>query len=255
MNRYDEIYLEIRKRLDGPVAQSNSEMVSMMDVINSVQQELGLYNTLLVKRQERLVKKINRDLGYTRFTPSFVVKKLPRVINIVNSVSDAGEVFVKVLFEDNNELVLTGTSNNVSIYSCTCMNEEINNFVKKYNDVFSINLGSLISFASEYPGMSMEFGQNCTNILDQKIDDGFISYNLNIANPMNSSVSLLSLDDCVIATTHHKKYGKLYDYISFYGEEFLSKCVVNVNELNPFIKDCVLKYLSLNKDEDFTLSL
>ena len=161
INKYDKLHSKIMNRLNSSVVESNSEIVSMSDVIKSVRIELGLYHTILVNRQKRIIDKLNKSIGYSKFTPSFVSKKLPKVVDIKNSVNANGEVFVEIIFANGKNVILSGNSLDVQIVGIA--DKEIVDFVSKNNEIFTINLGTLIAFAQEYPGMEMNFGENCKN--------------------------------------------------------------------------------------------
>lgn len=253
MKKYDELYSKIMRRLNSSKVKNTNEVVSMYDVACAVNEAMSLYNILLVKSQDRIIKKLNKSLGYGLLTPSFVKKSLPRVSKIANTIDENGDAFVCIYFEDGNSIFVTGNSEFATIFNTTFTGSEVLDFVKFNKETFNIYLGCLKEFASNYPGVKVNFGPWCKNSIDQKLDDGFMACTVGVVNPEDTQIGFASMYDHSLATDRTKKYAELYDYVAFYNEELLKKSAVNVNDLNPFVRACVSQYLNI-EDNSLTLS-
>lgn len=252
MNKYDVLYQKIIARLNEKRIESTNEVVSAGDVRDAIYNAMSLYNVILSASTVNTTKNLNRSIGYGRLT--FSKKRLPKVKEVINTIDENSDAFVCVYFEDGNKIVLTGDGLTANIFHTTFDSENTIAFVNANKEIFNIYLGCLKDFASMYPGIKMNFGQNVQNNYNQEINDGFLSTTININNPENAQVIFSSLEEQTLANEDSKKYSELYDYIAFYNEEVLYKIAINTNELNPFVKSCVESYLKIQEDTSFTLS-
>ena len=254
MDKYQELFEKTMRRLNGERIESSEEVVSVGTVVKSVSQAMELYNIILVKSQDGIIKRLNRSIGYRKFTPKTYKKSLPRVADLINSVDEKGNVSVLVLFEDGNKATVCGDSENVNVDSTTLVGGDIIDFVVANKETFNIYLGTLKEFAMNYPGVKVDFNKNSKNESDQVLNDGFLSCDIKIVCPEKSGLIFSSMDDHYLSVTKTRRYGEIHDYLSFYNEEFMDKTSVNVGDLNPFIKSCVSEYLTMSDDINLTLS-
>lgn len=252
MKNYDELYSKIMRRLNSAKIQSTSEVVSAADVRDAVYEAMSLYNVILSVSTENTAKKLNRSIGYGRITLG--KKRLPKVKSIYNTIDENAEAFVSVYFENKGKIILTGDEGSVKVFNTTLNTNDVIDFVNANKEIFSIYLGCLKEFASNYPSVKMNFGQNAKNTYDQKIDDGFLSCTVQLTEPEKTQVLFSSIMDQSLSADKTSTYGELYDYVSFYNDEILQKIAINTSELNPFVKACVEQYLNNKEDISFTLS-
>ena len=200
------------------------------------------------------IKKLNRNNGYKKTTPKFIRKKLPRIIDMANYITKEGVPYIHIMFTNDKKMVLTGDSFGVRVVSTDFESCDTIDFINYNTDIFSIYCGTMLDFAQNFPGIEMAWGKNTNNKMKQTITDGFISCTIRPTNPTLPQPIFAQNENNELATKHNKKHGELYDYLAFYSEEILRKTKVNVNELNPFIKACLNRYLRLEEEKNFTLS-
>lgn len=252
--KYDRLYKLIMERLNGENIVSTDNEVSMYDVVCSVQNEMYAYNLILLNNLDKSIKKLNRNNGYTKLTPKFVCKKLPRITDIANYVTKEGNAYIHIMFTNGRKIVLTGDSFNVRVVSSDLESSDTIDFVNYNTDIFSIYCGTMLDFNANFPGVEMAWGKNVKNKMEQVLTDGFISYTLKPTVNSLSTPIFASHEHNELAITHNKKHSELIDYIAFYVEEVLKKSKVNVNVLNPFIQMCLQRKNDLNNESCFTLS-
>lgn len=252
--KYDRLFKQIMERLNSERVVYTSEEVSMYDINESVINEMHIYNLILLQNLDKSIKKLNRNNGYTLLTPKFVTKKLPRIIDIANYITEDGIPYIHIMFTNDRKIVLSGDSFNVRVISTDFKSNETIEFVNYNTDIFSIYCGTMLDFAQNFPGIEMAWGKHTNNKMKQTITDGFISCTIRPTNPSLSQPIFTKTENNEIATKHNKKHGELYDYLAFYKEEILRKSKVNVNDLNPFIKTCLNRYLNIEQTNNFTLS-
>lgn len=253
--KYDRLFNEIMQRLNSERVISTKEEISMYDVVESVLNEMYLYNLILQNNLERSIKKLNRNNGYTMLlTPKYICKKLPRIVDMANYITKDGVPYIHIMFTNNRKIVLTGDSFNVRVESTDFNSSETIDFINYNTDIFSIYCGTMKDFAENFPGIEMAWGHNVNNKMKQTLDDGFISYTVRPTNPTSSQPVFTSKENNEISTKHNKKHGELYDYLAFYSEEILRKSKVNIEDLNPFMQTCIKRHLGFEKEVNFTLS-
>ena len=252
--KYDRLYSQIMNRLNSEIVVNTSEEISMYDIAQCVQNEMSLYNVILLKNLDKSIKNLNRNNGYKKITPKYINKKLPRIIDITNKINENSEPFIHIMFTDGRKIVLTGDSLNVRVVSTDFGSAETIDFLNYNMDIFSIYCGTMLDFAQNFPGIEMTWGEKERNKMTQAITDGFISYTVVPTNLEFSTPVFASDEHNEISTTHNKKHSELYDYIAFYSEEILRKSKVNVNDLNPFIYKCLERNFDIKKQNCFTLS-
>lgn len=252
--KYDRLFQQIMERLNSKRVESTNEETSMYDVVESVYNEMYIYNLILLHNLGKSIKKLNRNNGYTVLTPKYICKKLPRIVDIANYVTKDGVPYIYIMFTNDRKIVLTGDSFNVRVVSTDFESSETIDFVNYNTDIFSIYCGTMLDFATNFPNIEMAWGKHVNNKSTQTLSDGFISYTVKPTSPSSSNPIFSSTENIELSTTHNKKHGELYDYLAFYPEEILRKSKVNINDLNPFIKTCTKRYLGIEKENNFTLS-
>ena len=100
MERYDDLYKKIIGRLNSSRIQNNREVVSAKFVEDSVRYTMEQYNNALIKNQAETIKLMNKSLGYTFLTSKSTKKGIARVVNIINKVTEDGNVYSVVVLED-----------------------------------------------------------------------------------------------------------------------------------------------------------
>ena len=102
----------------------------------------------------------------------------------------------------------------------------------------------------------MSFSENVKNVHDQEINDGFMKCTVSMTEPEKTQAIFSSIEEYMLSVKRCKKYGELYDYVSFYNEEIKAKMGISVDKLNPFVRSCVLSHLSsLEQSDDNKLTL
>ena len=119
MERYDDLYKKIIGRLNSSRIQNNREVVSAKFVEDSVRYTMEQYNNALIKNQAETIKLMNKSLGYTFLTSKSTKKGIARVVNIINKVTEDGNVYSVVVLEDGNTITLSGNYKNVYIVDST----------------------------------------------------------------------------------------------------------------------------------------
>ena len=252
--KYDRLYKLIMDRLNSEVVVSTEEQISMYEIIECVQNEMHLYNLILLNNLEKSIRNLNRNNGYTRLTPKFVCKDLPRITDMANYITKEGIPYIHIMFTNGRKIVLTGDTFNVRIVSSDFGSSETIDFVNYNTDIFSIYCGTMLEFAQNFPGIEMAWGKEVKNKMEQTLTDGFISYRLRQTYTSLSTPVFASEEHNDLAITHNKKHSELFDYIAFYSEEVLKKSKVNVNTLNPFVQECLNRKKALLNEDNFTLS-
>lgn len=245
-NKLDNLYSRIMYRLNGDDVESDNEIVSAFDVCNAVSDSLSFYNYLFCKNAKSFIKELNRSVDYT-FVP-FV--RAFKIYDVKFNVNNDGEAFIHIFLDNGICIDVTGDKFKASINNHFLLSD---NYIKRFlainNDKIRVYLEFLNEFATKFPGVNMTFGQNSQNINDVIIQDDFMVCRVCVGNPESTQVLFSSFEDIELSFIHSKKYGKLYDYLVCYNKEFLKKMHVNVNDLNPFVRECVIKYL-VKKDEE-----
>ncbi len=256
MERYDDLYKKIIGRLNSSRIQNNREVVSAKFVEDSVRYTMEQYNNALIKNQAETIKLMNKSLGYTFLTSKSAKKGIARVVNIINKVTEDGNVYSVVVLEDGNTITLSGNYKNVYIVDSTLPGGQIVDAVAKWKYAFCIWFGALEDFAFNFPGVEMNFSKNVKNVHDQEINDGFMKCTVSMTEPEKTQAIFSSIEEYMLSVKRCKKYGELYDYVSFYNEEIKAKMGISVAELNPFVRSCVLSHLSsLEQSDDNKLTL
>lgn len=256
MERYDDLYKKIIGRLNSSRIQNNREVVSAKFVEDSVRYTMEQYNNALIKNQAETIKLMNKSLGYTFLTSKSAKKGIARVVNIINKVTEDGNVYSVVVLEDGNTITLSGNYKNVYIVDSTLPGGQIIDAVAKWKYAFCIWFGALEDFAFNFPGVEMNFSENVKNVHDQEINDGFMKCTVSMTEPEKTQAIFSSIEEYMLSVKRCKKYGELYDYVSFYNEEIKAKMGISVDELNPFVRSCVLSHLSsLEQSDDNKLTL
>lgn len=249
MKEHDNLYSKIIERLNSSDVESDNQIVSAFDIRNALSDSLAFYNYLFVKNSSLLVKELNRSIEYT-FVPFVRAFK----INFINFfINESGEVFIVLYLNDNKFIKITGDQFSAKLYGDNSLDIDCDSFVKKNNDILRVYLGFLKEFSEKYPGVAMNFGTRSNNKNDIVINDGFMYCKIRLGNPDDAQVLFSSLDDHYVSVSHSKKYGKLDDYLGYYNNEFLKKMYTNVDELNPFVKKCVIEYLERKKEDKLLL--
>ena len=256
MERYDDLYKKIIGRLNSSRIQNNREVVSAKFVEDSVRYTMEQYNNALIKNQAETIKLMNKSLGYTFLTSKSAKKGIARVVNIINKVTEDGNVYSVVVLEDGNTITLSGNYKNVYIVDSTLPGGQIVDAVAKWKYAFCIWFGALEDFAFNFPGVEMSFSENVKNVHDQEINDGFMKCTVSMTEPEKTQAIFSSIEEYMLSVKRCKKYGELYDYVSFYNEEIKAKMGISVDKLNPFVRSCVLSHLSsLEQSDDNKLTL
>lgn len=256
MERYDDLYKKIIGRLNSSRIQNNREVVSAKFVEDSVRYTMEQYNNALIKNQAETIKLMNKSLGYTFLTSKSAKKGIARVVNIINKVTEDGNVYSVVVLEDGNTITLSGNYKNVYIVDSTLPGGQIIDAVAKWKYAFCIWFGALEDFAFNFPGVEMNFSENVKNVHDQEINDGFMKCTVSMTEPEKTQAIFSSIEEYMLSVKRCKKYGELYDYVSFYNEEIKAKMGISVDKLNPFVRSCVLSHLSsLEQSDDNKLTL
>lgn len=256
MERYDDLYKKIIGRLNSSRIQNNREVVSAKFVEDSVRYTMEQYNNALIKNQAETIKLMNKSLGYTFLTSKSAKKGIARVVNIINKVTEDGNVYSVVVLEDGNTITLSGNYKNVYIVDSTLPGGQIVDAVAKWKYAFCIWFGALEDFAFNFPGVEMNFSENVKNVHDQEINDGFMKCTVSMTEPEKTQAIFSSIEEYMLSVRRCKKYGELYDYVSFYNEEIKAKMGISVDKLNPFVRSCVLSHLSsLEQSDDNKLTL
>lgn len=256
MERYDDLYKKIIGRLNSSRIQNNREVVSAKFVEDSVRYTMEQYNNALIKNQAETIKLMNKSLGYTFLTSKSAKKGIARVVNIINKVTEDGNVYSVVVLEDGNTITLSGNYKNVYIVDSTLPGGQIVDAVAKWKYAFCIWFGALEDFAFNFPGVEMSFSENVKNVHDQEINDGFMKCTVSMTEPEKTQAIFSSIEEYMLSVRRCKKYGELYDYVSFYNEEIKAKMGISVDKLNPFVRSCVLSHLSsLEQSDDNKLTL
>lgn len=256
MERYDDLYKKIIGRLNSSRIQNNREVVSAKFVEDSVRYTMEQYNNALIKNQAETIKLMNKSLGYTFLTSKSAKKGIARVVNIINKVTEDGNVYSVVVLEDGNTIALSGNYKNVYIVDSTLPGGQIIDAVAKWKYAFCIWFGALEDFAFNFPGVEMSFSKNVKNVHDQEINDGFMKCTVSMTEPEKTQAIFSSIEEYMLSVKRCKKYGELYDYVSFYNEEIKAKMGISVDKLNPFVRSCVLSHLSsLEQSDDNKLTL
>lgn len=256
MEKYDDLYKRIIGRLNSSRIENTREVVSAKFVEDSVRYTMEQYNDSLIKNQAETIKLMNKSLGYTFFTSKGTKKEIARVVSIINKVTEDGNVYSVVVLEDGNTITLSGSYKNVYIVNSTLPSSQTINAVAKWKYAFCVWFGALKDFAVNFPGVEMNFGENVKNVHDQEINDGFMKCTVSMTEPEKTYSIFSSIEDYMLSIKRCKKYGELYDYVAFYNDEIKAKMGVSVDKLNPFVKSCVLNYLSsLEQSDDSKLTL
>ena len=256
MERYDKLYEKILRRLGSQKIVNSREVVSAKFVEDSVRYTMEQYNNALYKNQAEIIKLMNRSLGYTRFCLFNNNCTISRVVNIINKVTKEGNVLSTIVLEDGNTITLSGNYKNVYIVDTTIPTYDAIDAVAKWKNAFCIWFGALEDFAVNFPGQEMSFGKNVKNSADQEISDGFIKCTISMTEPEKTMAGFNSTEEYMLAVKRTKKYGELYDYVVFYNDEIKAKTGIAVEDLNPFVKSCVLSHLdSLQQTDDINLTL
>ena len=256
MERYDDLYKKIIGRLNSSRIQNNREVVSAKFVEDSVRYTMEQYNNALIKNQAETIKLMNKSLGYTFLTSKSAKKGIARVVNIINKVTEDGNVYSVVVLEDGNTITLSGNYKNIYIVDSTLPGGQIVDAVAKWKYAFCIWFGALEDFAFNFPGVEMNFSENVKNVHDQEINDGFMKCTVSMTEPEKTQAIFSSIEEYMLSVRRCKKYGELYDYVSFYNEEIKAKMGISVDKLNPFVRSCVLSHLSsLEQSDDNKLTL
>ncbi len=256
MERYDDLYKRIIGRLNSPRVENTRDYVSAKFVEDSVKNTMLQYNNALFKNQNEIIRLMNKSLGYGIFTPKGAKKKLARVVNVINEVTKDGLIYSTVILEDGNSFTVTGNYKNVYISKSTLACGDVIDAVANWKYTFCLWFGALEDFASEFPGQEMKFGSNVKNNANQEINDGFMKCTIDVVEPEKTVMTFSSIEDHMLSVKRCKKYAELHDYVAFYNEEIKAKTGIAVNELNPFVRSCVLSYLSsLEQTDDIKLTL
>ena len=127
--KYDRLFQQIMERLNSKRVESTNEETSMYDVVESVYNEMYIYNLILLHNLGKSIKKLNRNNGYTVLTPKYICKKLPRIVDIANYVTKDGVPYIYIMFTNDRKIVLTGDSFNVRVVSTDFESSETIDFV------------------------------------------------------------------------------------------------------------------------------
>ena len=246
-DKYDILREKIEERLSAPNVIDNGEIISLMTLQDTLKSAMGNYNSILVNNSNDIVKRMN---SMTRMNRLFK-GDYPYIQKLCPIIEENGNCYIDIIFSDNNgryvgkarvddrtqisyDLLRTG-------YDDKKTSQLIRNFQLNYLYIYD----ELLLFSYEYPNTRFEWNTDYEPA-KQKIDDGFISAYYKLDELNKTSVTLSNLEDIELARIHTRKYGELYDYISFYQGKIMRSTPVNSNDLNDLYQQIVRKELKLN---------
>lgn len=239
INKQDNLFNRIMERLNGEVIVTNDEIASYSDVISAVEEGMGSYNSAILSREKEYLHWINKR---NRKTRSF-----PKAVKIVSSVEKEYNR-IDILFEDNKRITLL--SNFPYYYKIAHTDfdvEKTNTFIMKDKAIYNYIFANLLSFKYFFPDFEYTFKNNKfsnENEYSEILDDGFISYTINMNDPKCRYPYFSDVNDNLVASIHSKKYGKLEDYLGQRSHEFLSKSSIERSKLNPLINAMLDSYIN-----------
>ena len=244
---FKEKYYDFKRRLferlyTNEVNPSIDE-VSIYDVLNTMGEMLKPYNFVFVSNLDKEIDEMNRKNGYNFLVPDYKNKSLRRIGNISFNAQSDGYYYARVTFVDGFGKTIGTCDVDNTIKVGNADEEIIRN--KKY---FVKYLDALNAFVTSFPGLEYRWDVTNPYVKPQYIGDEFLQSKLDLNNLENPTISLTNMNDIAIATIKHKpENGELYDYISFYDKEVMKKTPVQVEELDPFVKNIVINKLNLEK--------
>lgn len=244
-DKFDNLYIKIVEKLGSKDIQTQGDIINLEDLKKACNEGLKKYNFYLIDQIPNRIKEINRHSRSNQFP--YIEKDYPTLTNIKSYVLDDDNFYIRCTFQKENGLDFIlfslNENNEVIICSTSLKNGEDKKFLCKNNIVISSMLNVLQSFINEFPKVEYTWDKDHRNAFDQSISDGVFTSEIFLNYPDKTYLGLKSAEDCITATTRTYKYGELYDYLSMYQDSYIRKTAININDLNPFIKLLVDKYL------------
>lgn len=252
-DEFDKLYIKIINRLNSDDVVSQGDIVSLKDIQDACNEKLGVYNKYLIYDVPYIIKLINKNA----FSFSRLRKIYPNLTNIKSYVTDTGNVYVRCIFKKEYEvkyILFSKDKDSIEICNSNFEKGEDIEFLKRNSCVLMSILSVLELFVKDYPNVEYIWNKDYRNMLDQDISDNEFISEIHLNHPENTCVTFLNKDEYCIAGTKSYKYGELYDYLEFYKDAFLRKTAVNINDLDPFIKEIVKDYLDNKKTHSIKMT-
>lgn len=252
-----ELNRKIQQVLNRKEVKTDNEIITFYELANSCKEAMFPYNYFFYTDTAEIAKDINFRIQFK----NMLGKNIPYIGEVIPTIDEEGKCYVNVGLVNNsnkragNLLIqkerypeIIGVDdkllNNLSFFE----------LVDSCDESFKDETKVLEKFKEDYPDISYKWDKKHPDPKSKfSVSDGFIEGRIDLNNVEHSKVGLSNLADINLATMHTKKYGELYDYIDFYNEYIQLRLGVNINDLNPLMKQLVTKQLNLGGSKQLKL--
>ena len=254
--KIENLYGRINERLNAEEIESNDSFINIYDLNQMCIKQMNGLNKYFDESIKSKTKKLNFKY---KFSNLFKESNNIYIYQVIPMIDEYNQPVIDIILaNDKNrycgELYVIGNEYRLENFDETRFkNKQNRDLILASYESFMELIPILNYFKSEYPNTSFKWdNQNpCeTAVLD--VEDDFLSCRINLNSPERTFLTLKSVDDILLATTHSKNHGKLFDYVEFYNEAFQRRLGVNVEDLNPMFKQIVEK--SRKEDKELTLT-
>ncbi len=242
MNEY-ELLFDLKKRIDDKYncaeVNSNDEIVSLFDLVNSLKNSLDKYNKVFVEELSSYKELLNKQI----ISENMNGKNIPLIDNIYPSSLAYVPNHIDFYFKNKNDEQYSGCVcfySNLSYSSCLSndySSEDTIDFFTHNKDALNRYFDLLDEFNQEYPNINYEWNaySDDKNLI---LDDGLLKIDLYLEklNDVNFSFSF-----------DNSKYNDLINYDKKY---LMKRISINRNDINDLYK----KLLN-NKNDTVSLTL
>lgn len=248
---------KIIRKLEEPEVTVDGDIISYYDLDKSLEEEMHPFTNFFMEDNKNVSKKMNLKSRIN----NIVGKPTPYISEVIPEVRNGESLITVKLYESNNDYlgdieIINGSvaPRLKGIKDFKLKDKYICKFILDCVGNFNHELKVLDYFQERHPGI--DYRWSITNPDPKstfRVDDGFMSGGINLNDGKTRNVTLSQTGDLGLATYRTSKYGILYDYIDFYNDAFKRRLAVNVNDLNPLMRQIVDESLSLEKGPTLTL--
>lgn len=251
MQDMEKLRQRIIGKLNEPAVEMKGDIISFYDLYKSCEEEMHPFAKFFNEDTSSIIKKTNLRSKID----SIIGKKTPYIIEAIPTVRNGESVVtIKVMDAEFNyigdiEVVKDSVIPRLVGFNQAKLKEKgVTKFLLDCVTNFRHELCVLDYFQKRHPGIDYNWS---TKHPDPKsefyVDDGFVSGRIKLNDPRPWDVTLSQSQDLELATYRTKRFGYLYDYIDFYNDEFKKRIAVNVNDLNPLMRQIVEEKYGLDK--------
>lgn len=251
MQDMENLRQRIIGRLNEPAVEMQGDIISFYDLYKACEEEMHPFAKFFNEDTASIMKKVNLRSKID----SIVGKRTPSIIEVVPTVRDGESIVVIKLMDDefnymgDIEVVKDQVVPRLVGFNQAKLKEKgVTKFLLDCVSNFKHELGVLDYFQERHPGIDYNWSiKNPDSKSVFSVDDGFLSGKVKLNDPHPWDVTLSQSGDLGLATYRTRRFGYLYDYIDFYNDDFKKRIPVNINDLNPLMRQIVEEKYELNK--------